>query len=209
MIMGFSGIRIPGHSGSEFKHRTVFSKRKTAESSSSKSEVFALPITASTPTDYQKIYAQDRKVRLFFKLPVFLISVLIIGYVTLDSSSYFKDALNPRNHEQFNRINTVKETEIIHDYVFFINSGYYHLRNNDLYTAQREFTRALKLDEYNIDARIGLTKTMIERCKQFHEVCEEVQPHLNFLRKMKYLPNSGMKKLQEEFDKSYLIKKSL
>ena len=160
--MGFAGLKISGHSGSEFKHRKAFSQRRTSENSASKTEVFALPIIDAQPTDYQKIYDQDRKLRLFFKLPLFLIALIVIGYVTIGSSSANKAALNAENNEQFN---TVKETEIIQDYDFYINSGYYYLGKNKLNTAQREFTRALGIDEYNIDARIGLTKTMIERCK--------------------------------------------
>lgn len=160
-------------------------------------------ISGHSGTDYQKIYQQDRNMRLFYKLPIFLISVIVIGLVIINSTSNSKEALNARNYKQINTINTVKETEVIQDYVFFINSGYYHLRRNEIYTAQWEFTRALKLDEYNIDAQIGLTKTMIERCKQLHEVCEAIQPHLDFLRKMKYLPDTGMKKLQQEFDMIY------
>ena len=195
--MGFAGLKISGHSGSEFKHRTAFSKRKTLKSSSSESGDFALPITDSLPTDYQKIYDQDRKMRLFFKLPVFLISLMVIGYVTLGSSSHYEDALKDRNYEQLSSANTVEETEAFQDYAFYSNSGYYHLRNNQLYIAQREFSRALEIDEYNIDARIGLTKTMIERCRQLHEVCEEVQPQLDFLRKMKYLNEKQIKNLKE------------
>jgi len=203
--MGYSGPgKISGHTGTEHKHRKAFSKIKSYQQSQnrsnySKSGDFILPIKSSVPTNYQQAYQQDRKFKLFFKLPVFLITIIVIGFVFVKSSSHYKDALNARNYHQKQDLEAIKMQVQRDDYLFLVHSGYYYYRRKQLSTAQSEFIRALSIDEYGKDARIGLTKTLIERCIAYHEGCEEIQPNLDFIRGMKYLPELKIKELEDQF----------
>ncbi len=205
--MGFPGhFKIAGHSGTSFKHRKAFEKIKSYQEQSKNEKTsfdegtYKLPIKSSVQTNYQEANKQDRRMRLFFKLPVFLISVIVFSFVFVKSSKYYKNMLNARNQQEIIGFKTVQETGNLEDYIFFVNSGYYHLRRKQTSTAQSEFIRALSIDKYGKDARIGLTKTLIERCKDYHEGCEEIQANLNFIRGMKYLPEEKINELEEQFN---------
>lgn len=205
--MGLPGhFKITGHSGTEFKHRKAFEKIKSYQEQSKHAknafneDSFKLPITSSVPTNYQEAYKQERRIKLFFKLPVFIVSVILIGFVFIKSSNHYKDALNARNYQQKIALETIMEAVHREDYLFLVNSGYYYFRRKKLSTAQWEFTRALSIDEYGKDARIGLTRTLIERCKAYHEGCEEIQTNLDFIRGMKYLPEEKIKELESQLN---------
>jgi len=208
--MGFPGhFKIAGHSGTSFKHRKAFDKRKAYQKQSSNTKKSAdktsikLPIKSSVPTDYQKAYQQERRFKLFFKLPVFLITIIVIGFVIVNSSSHYKEALNARNHSNKIELEMVMEAVQREDYLFLVNSGYYYYRRKKLDTAQWEFTRALSIDEYGKEARIGLTRTLIEQCKEYHRACDEISENIEFIRGMKYMSDSKIKEMEEQVDLVY------
>lgn len=203
--MGFPGhFKITGHSGTEFKHRKAFDKIKTyrrqsdKKDSTNESSDFIPPILSSAPIDYQQKYVRDRKMRILFKLPLLMISVILLGIVVVKSTNYYKDSLNNKYHQSLIDFTSYKTSKALKNRTFFNNSGYYHLRIGDLYTAQQEFTRALHKDEYDIDARIGLTETLIERCIRNNEVCKEALTNIAFLDDMDYLTKEGIWALSDK-----------
>jgi len=203
--MGFPGhFKITGHSGTEFKHRKAFSKIKSYKESGnhkknkSDSGEFILPIKASVPTDYQHAYRQDRKMRLYFKLPVFLITLTLISLVLLKNCGKYESSVESRNHQALMDYTIEQKDANAESYIFFLNSGYYHLNRNELNTAQWEFTRALYIDEYGKEARIGLTRTLIAQCKEYQKECDNIQVNLDFLHNMKYLPIAEIEKMWQK-----------
>ncbi len=203
--MGLPGhFKITGHSGTEFKHRKAFEKIKAYKEQAKHAknafneDSFKLPITSSVPTNYQEAYKQERRIKLFFKLPIFIIAIIVISFVSVNFSNHYVDALNARNYQKQLSYRTEKEIKKLENFTFFYNSGNYHLQKNELNAAQLEFTQVLYLDKYNIDARIGLTETLVARCQQYHELCDEAQIQLDFLDDMDFLTKSRIRDLYHQ-----------
>ena len=204
--MGFPGhFKISGHSGTEFKHRKAFSKIKSYKESSnsknkqSESGEYILPIKATVPTDYQHAYRQDRNMRLFFKLPVFLITLILVSFVVVKTSGGHEMVVEYSIQAPCLDLTPQEKEECLEAYLLFVNSGYYHLNNGELNTAQWEFTRAIYIYEYGKGARIGLTRTLIAQCKDHQKECDNIQVNLEFIRSMKYLPITEIEKMEGQY----------
>jgi len=68
-----------------------------------------------------------------------------------------------------------------------------------LNTAQWEFFRAISIDEYGKGARVGLTRTLIAQCEGYQKECDKIKENLDFLRDMKYLSNSEIEKMGDQY----------
>ncbi len=205
--MGFPGhSKIAGHSGTEFKHRKAFSKIKHYHQQSSVknnvpgTEEFLLPIPATVPTNYLQAYQKERSIKLLINLPVFLIAISLVGYLLINFSNECEKSFVQNYERGLSNLEKNKEEKIrrIKNFTYFYNSGNYHLQKNELLKAQKKFTRALALDEYNIDARIGLTETLIAQCQQYHLFCKEAQIQLDFLDDTDYLMKEGIWELDDK-----------
>ena len=137
--------------------------------------------------------------KLYFKLPIFLIIIALISFGLIKNYEDYNTAVEATNQQALLDYTIEQKEGNIEDYVFFIHSGYYHLNRNELNSAQREFTRALWIDEYGKGARIGLTRTLVAQCEGYQKECEKIKENLDFLRAMKYLPNSEIEKMEDQY----------
>ena len=110
----------------------------------------------------------------------------------------YETAVESRNHQLLMDFNTEQKDANAESYIFFLNSGYYHLNRNELNTAQWEFFRALSINSYGKGARIGLTRTLIAQCKAYQKECENIKEQLDFLGSMKYLPIEEIEEMERQ-----------
>lgn len=206
--MGFPGhFKISGHSGTEFKHRKAFEKIKAYRKQSNETKnhsgktALKLPIKSSIPIDYQYAYQKNRNLKLFFKLPIFLVSILSIGFFIANIPKDLGNIYLPKDQELIDA-KAKKEAIRLENLTYFYNSGYYHLKRNELEEAHRDFVEVLLKDEYNVDARVGLAETLIARCKQDCVLCEEVHLQLDFIDKMDYLDSWSLRYLRDQLYKA-------
>ncbi len=76
--MGFSGINIPGHRGTQFRHRKVFQNKRKPIIKSEKSKALGKDIYPEySYSDLQKARAEHKKVHLKMFLWICIPSVLL------------------------------------------------------------------------------------------------------------------------------------
>ncbi len=190
--MGFSGSKISGHSGTSFKHRKAFVKikeyynknKKVSRNKSNEKEISEKE--GGCQREY-KVKKFDKVINLGFKLPLFIvftIALIIVGknYTRALSKSFLEN----RSNAQIERaLNDKIESE--NAYRVLTRTGFDYLRYEQLNEAQSEFTRALKINSYGKEARIGLTKVLEKKCNLYGEFCKEAELNLEYLKQMNYL----------------------
>ena len=67
-----------------------------------------------------------------------------------------------------------------------VDTGNGYLAHGEPAQAHLEFAQALRIDEYGKDARVGLTKALILRCRTEGKYCEVADDNLAYVLKMKY-----------------------
>lgn len=201
--MGFPGhFKIPGHSGTDFKHRKAFSKIKKYYRDqqiirSPKSDCeSAIKATQQNPIKY-RFSKRDKILNLGVKFPLFLLFTTMAFFVLKNFTNYYFTKFEKSNRQFVIDLNKQAEKEKKDAYDLFVRTAQSYLHVNKLDKAQSEFIRALSLDNYGKLARIGLTKTLIKKCKQQQEFCDEIKPHLDYLEQMKYLSKKEIETLEK------------
>ncbi len=188
--MGFSGAYIRGHSGTQQKHRKVFEnikryKKKIGPKRNSKScmnDRFSMPENDARKFTDSKL---SKRLKLGF-ISIILISLISSVYVisTTESINVIEIHNVKSRQIQKDKIKFEAEQKLI-DYNYFVESGFSHLKINNLNEAQWEFVRALYVDEYGINARIGLLKVLEIRCEKDGKYCAEAEENRVYLNEMK------------------------
>lgn len=187
--MGFPGhFKIPGHSGTDFKHRKAFSKVKAYQKTRKSvrkhiaSSKFGDPGIVSqlqeARTSKANTFATYLSIgsKLFFALALLTTFVLGMNWVLNRPIS-----ISPEPE------NLAFKKELRDAYHVLVTTGNNFLLGGSLDEAQSEFVRAIKIDEYGELARIGLTKVLAKKCELYNEFCEEAVQQKDFLKEMGYL----------------------
>ena len=192
--MGFPGhFKISGHSGTDFKHRKLFSEinkynrtRKSINKSKTNKKENSAKNKPIIKKDYE-ISKYDKYVRLGIKLPIFLtfLTLMIVGAKSY--SNVMEDILGEASLKSKESL-TIKEKEDNENaYKVLVESGSQYMKSELLDEAYFEFVRALNVDKYGKDARIGLTKVLVKKCKLKNQNCYEAELNINYLKEMNYI----------------------
>lgn len=182
MLPGHS--KIAGHSGTANKNRKAFSKRIALQKVEAlnkkvdrkKSDAFLDDISAKR-LEYAKTWKLQTKMNWFVRLPVFIATVLILIIITNKIySRYQAFSEGSITTKSMNRTTNSKKA-----YLLFVDNGDYSLTHHRYDEAYLSYVKALELDNKGVDARIGLTKTLIEKCKLDNTFCEHKEINLNYL----------------------------
>ena len=199
--MGFPGhFNIPGHSGTDFKHRKAFAKIKDYNRKRSSIDLPKIETEKDFKTSpqfskkYQLTFA-EKAIKFGFKLPLFLCFIIISFWVFNNFTNHYFSVINNSDKAYQTTVKEYKAKEKRENYDLFIRSGKSHLKANQLNFAQAEFIRALTIYKYAKEARVGLTLTLVEKCNSRKEFCQEAQDHILFLKKMKYLTEGELNAL--------------
>lgn len=179
-------FKIPGHSGTDVKHRRAFAQRKEYL----KKGIFYKNKKRSFTSINKKLIpkkADFEKYKLTKKI-AFILAIFFL--LSIGGIIYTLGNLYKKPFYEFMNANPKYETienKNIAAYNFLVKSGNRLLESDYFDSAQREFMLALKIDEYGKAARIGLTKVLIEKCKTSFELCEEMEENIAFLIQSKYV----------------------
>ncbi len=179
-------FKIPGHSGTDFKHRKAFQKTKErlkrkirTDSSLKKSQ----PTTSRRNTiPYSKTNVSKPLkwmvaiTRLSMFLLVFLLAKNIACSVYADMTTNSYKGI--KAHVHYKNGLTYMER-----YRLLIKEGNECLKADQLDEAQQKFTKAWDLDRYGFEVNLGMTKTLLKKCKRNGEYCREAKAFFNFMKK--------------------------
>ena len=174
-------FKIPGHSGTDFKHRKAFRKLNKRLKKLKRTNA-SLRKPASNSTNKKILSFTKTGVNLPIKWLVALLQVTMFGLVfllVLEVGRSFSDNLiaSEQNSKGYHTelLNTTYENVMIRadDY----------LEKGELDAAREQYFRALRIKQYAFGANLGMTKTLLKKCKRSGQYCGEAKAYFNFMIK--------------------------
>lgn len=108
-----------------------------------------------------------------------------------------RKAADKKNQEDLIRKQFAKS-----DYFKFVRKGERYLSNNRFKDAQTEFVIAMKLNQTNKEAYIGMTKTLVKKCAFLEENCTDAADYIDFLLKSKFISKKDADALRSEMKRT-------
>jgi len=189
--MGYAGLKISGHSGTEFKHRKGFEKIKKLNQHTSRTKNGENEIDENSKQLIQKDlntrfeHAEKyHRLKMIIGIPILIISALLFSYIIfkgkidLRISQYATNAYEERISKEKKQNDEFYRT--------MISEGNYHLENEKITRAQNSFKSALAMDRYGEEANIGMTKAVIQECISDNRNCQYAIAHLQFVKLKKF-----------------------
>ena len=188
--MGWSGMKIPGHSGTQFKNRKAF-----------KNKLKPIADSQNSNTTKQDIYheysydelLQDRAAHKKVNFKVFLWICIPSVTLLLAYLSYMGVFFSDQNLNISEQTHSTSPHADPNSYQILVEAGFIALRDNRLYDAQLDFMQALQVDKYGKQANLGLTKTLSETCRQRGKFCEEAASYYDFTKKLEDVTEQDIK----------------
>lgn len=189
--MGFSGSKISGHSGTEFKHRKAFYKKLkpmvTGTTNTPGKDIYP----EYSYRELQKARAELRRTNyrkyLLICIPTVILLIIFMGYI---NSQFLANLLghSPTIETQ------IQETSI-ETYHLFVEAGFVALKENRLHDAQLDFMQAIETNHYGKEANLGLTKTLAEACRQRGKFCEKAALYFDFTKSLSDVSEVDLRQL--------------
>jgi tetratricopeptide (TPR) repeat protein len=175
--MGLWSGSVPGHSGTQFKHRRGFVKQKELLRKNLKG--------GNTRTGEwdakQGKRNRRRRVVLYILLLIVLPVLVYFGWQFTQLLTTTVRQETQQNHELYQQERYYNDSE---EYWNRVNLGKVHLNSGDYAYARRLYQGALALFPYAWDANAGLTITLTEMCIEDGQFCEEAKAYLEFSRSL-------------------------
>ncbi len=191
--MGYSSFYIPRHSGTQQGHRKAFGKSKEFYKQRTKLNKGILAGSKSTLVEesiaerYENSYL--RKVIRFFSLTIMLMFFFLLTYAIGRNTNDLFSLMKVYRKEK-KTLKSQKETkELMITYDVLLATGNSYLDSGSLEAAQAEFSSALKIFNYGIEARIGIFKVFDAQCKISNENCKEAAQSRDYLESIGALTN--------------------
>ena len=173
-------FKIPGHSGTDFKHKKAFSRQKDyyRKKLKEKSKYNSL----DKVNTYKVEFKPTEKKNLVLETVKYIgITITFIGLFWIGSKlfeSYKISAKQSIEYHQESKNRTKNEA-----YNVLTKTGLDYFNSGELDMAQEEFILALKINQNGLDARIGLTKVLQAKCIALNKFCVEFEENLEYLQK--------------------------
>ena len=182
------GGKIPGHSGTDFKHRKAFSGPKAFYKNG---RIFSKKKLAASSQSFEEILkARKHQKRVESRILIYL--VLFIGILTISCLWYFDQNYpayvykqEQQRLEQYQNSKLEKQLkEDMEDYSVLVNIGNINLDHGKLNEAQGLFSSALRIFPNGIEGHIGMEKTLRLQCFTNSQNCKEAQNYAAFVKSL-------------------------
>ncbi|MEM9261115.1 MAG: hypothetical protein AAGA62_15845, partial [Bacteroidota bacterium] len=147
-------FKIPGHSGTDQKHKRVFANWKKSASG----QPTERNINGKRSGKYQRAHAQspfEKRVFTVISVPVVLAALFCFVWMFTSAKTGLENALD-KTKVTAKKVHTEKEKA----YFFYTRIAERQLAARDYEEARINFSQALKFGPYGRNARIGLAKTL-------------------------------------------------
>ena len=183
---------ISAHRGTEFKHRVIFMELKTNQEGKMRlghSKVGLVKI----PPSKMKTFTKNSLVTSIIIASLLLVLFGVIGVVLHRAAGVFMSTVETSDEEyceELNHYHLELSKELGHGrfvgnpYQFFVDNGNYYLKSGNIVLAQEDFQRALKVEPYGEEARLGLIKVLEHHCSVDSIHCEELEEQRVFADRM-------------------------
>lgn len=176
--MGFSGCHIPGHSGTQFRHRKAFVKNKSNKAL--KTLPNFVKNDSSFSAEKRDTYSDSVIVKILQKIVLPTLMVGSMFFIIICCTSFFRSlSLLSDGHSEYHQKARAKELQDW--YRYFVKSGHYYMRTNNLEAAQNEIHRALKIFPTGMHANIAMTQILSRRCKMEGSFCSEAHHYYSLI----------------------------
>jgi len=174
-------FKIPGHSGTDFKHRKAFNK---VEELQDKRKRTSGAIMDSNYDAEPNKYKRNSSFSKWFKAGLLLTTFIFSFFFIKNQASNISNQLSKYGAEGEIIKAQSKKNVYTRAYRILTSTGNDYLYWNMLDEAQSEFALALKIDKNGKAANLGMTKTLIKKCAQKSEYCQEAKAYLNYMRSL-------------------------
>ena len=193
--MGYSGgFKIPGHTGTDFKHRKVFSQYD-----STKNAIYSQPLGHSNDLkpklEPQKFRIKNEKSKseAIIRLLVFLAFFSLLGFGFFSFNYLLSEAFNSSSPRSQLLLEQYQKNERNSGYSMLVATGKQYYKAGKLDDAQAEFIRAIKIKEYGKSAWLGLTNVLNEKCRLYNQYCDEAKENEEFINEIGFLKSTQEK----------------
>ena len=191
-------FKISGHSGTSQKNKKAFSKQKEYYRKKLDNKSRIQNVERISPRNHYRPVNKDDKVLKFIKyigITITLVALVWISYLIINELIIAYNISTQKYIENQRKIVTREDNEA---YKVLIQSGAEYFNENQLDLAQEEFLLALKVRKNGMDAKIGLTKVLGAKCKQFNQYCEEYNKNIKHLKKTNQLTSEQLNEIDEK-----------
>lgn len=174
--MGFGGMKIDGHSGTQFKHRKAFVKQKKMQQAGLHG--------GERKTGYWE--PKDNRLNHRFRLVVSILSalaaivILLLGGQVVQEATFVKRQEVQHNQELYDRVKHDSYNLALSEYGNVISYAEIRYEQGRYASAKHWYERALVLFPYDWEANLGLTTSLVAICAESGELCENAQQYLLF-----------------------------
>lgn len=188
--MGFPGqFRIPGHSGTDKKHKKAFTKWRKWQREDALTYENGSRTSARTGR-YESEYSIPTYIKKWFLIvgiPIIFLAVGSLSYLVFNAgdgliSSYKKaEVVIDSPHNDVERLNA---------FLFYDKLANRWLEKGDYEEALANFNQALKMAPYSKRARLGLIKVLEHYCEYGESYCVEAAEQRAFVDGMGWRSDS-------------------
>ncbi len=170
--MGYCGLKIPGHTGTDFKHKKVFTESRKMLNNKS--------ITTNAKVEQRE---KDPSYNWFLYLKITIAFVSICTILLLISFFVLRiDNLSIRKtHLSSEYLKSVENRENMEAAEMLYISATQYFNSGALDYAQEEITLILKLYPRNIEALQLMYKILDQQCVINDKFCEEAKDYQEYL----------------------------
>lgn len=180
--MGFSGIHISGHSGTDFKHKKVFENRKglSVGESAQNNKIFNTEKFGA----FTEVNDPSKRNSSTNHLLGYLMIVVAIGgfFFLVKLVSAIESSMGAYNKETLEMQLAAKNKSAQHIYQFLNKSGDLALNRGDVLRAVEEYQRATKLLPQRREAYVGLARALLLCCLEHELYCEASKSYEGYLK---------------------------
>lgn len=175
--MGYVGGSIPGHTGTQQKHKKAFARRKQW--------AIGRPLADSEEEGNRRVVGKYELQNTGEELSNWIF--LLLGILLIGAACWWGSAVtsnyngSPRVIESKPDIFTKEQTRA---YNFLVKSGDQSLALKDYRLAVSEFNLALEIAPYGKNARLGLVRALTLHCAEYREYCDKVDEQNTFIKQM-------------------------
>lgn len=171
--MGYAGIKIPGHSGTDFKHKKVFKKSQKILNDQ--------PIYSDVRIEHREpkpTYPWFLKIKILFTiLFFFIIFIMLSGYASKISNL----KIHKRKIESVPFLTTMEKHRAA---VVMFSSAKNYYNTQQYQEAQDEMTRVLKLYPHDLESIEMMYKILNKQCEIKNKYCDNAKQYEQYLSRI-------------------------
>lgn len=169
--MGYCGIKIAGHSETDFKHRKAFVTRK---------KVLDIETSYDNVANTSRTYNYDSKSAIKIRIVSLILISLFLVVTYFAGKNLYKAGIDPHLSALQSPKKNVS-SEASHAALLMYDSAKTYYNSGSLNQAQEEMIRVLKLYPTNKEALILMSKILDKQCVTKRQFCKDAQQYKEYL----------------------------